>query len=70
MANICMTSYYKLCFISAWNAGGSLLLSGSDDHNLVLSDPFSSRSYILKELDLSCFKINLLTCFPLLFAEQ
>lgn len=27
----------------AWNETGSLLLSGSDDHNLVFSDPFRSR---------------------------
>lgn len=27
----------------AWNAGGNYLLSGSDDHRLIITDPFSRR---------------------------
>ena len=37
----------------AWNCSGSLLLSGSDDHRLVLTNPYTHRwDWVLSLLDI------------------
>ena len=37
----------------AWNCSGSLLLSGSDDHRLVLTNPYTHRwDWVLQLLDI------------------
>ena len=42
----------------AWNEAGTLLLSGSDDRRLIVTDPFSRSVYMLGLSDIYCLRLH------------